>query len=93
MLLISTQQGAMVHEFGHLFGATRAESRVSAPAGADAACPFCAEFAQVVAPAFSHAFAMPALVLAQPELGIDAAHSAITAAVPTPRSRGPPSSN
>ncbi len=83
----------MLHEFGHLFGSRRAEVRVNAQAGADTACPYCAEFAQVVAPTFSHAFALPVLALAQPELGVDAGHAAITATAPAPRSRGPPASS
>ena len=90
-LLILTQQGAVVHELGHLFGAIRLEARVDAPTGVDTACPLCAEFAQVVAPAFGHTVEIPTLVLAEPELGDQISHPAITAAVPTPRSRGPPS--
>lgn len=90
-LLILTQQGAVEHELGHLFGAIRLEARVDAPTSVDTACPLCAEFAQVVAPAFSRTFEVPTLVLAEPELGADTGYSSITATGPTPRSRGPPS--
>ncbi len=91
MLLIMTQQGAVLHELGHLFGAIRSEVRVDVPASVETACPLCAEFAQAITPAFSHTFEIPTIDLAEPELGADRGHSAITAAVPTPRSRGPPS--
>jgi len=93
LLLILTQQGAVVHELGHLIGAYRTQPQADASTRADATCPLCAEFAQVVAPAFSHAFQIPRLVLAEPELGDELRHTAIDAAVPGPRSRGPPSSS
>ena len=94
LLLILTQQGAVVHELGHLFGAIRSEVlRVDAPATVETACPLCAEFAQAITPAFSHTFEIPTLALAEPEVGTDAGHLTITAAVPVARSRGPPSSS
>lgn len=92
LLMILAQQGALVHELSHLSGADAGQARVDAKVAADGACPLCAEFAQVVTPAFSHAFQIHHLVLAAPELGSERRHAAIDASVPTPRSRGPPSS-
>ncbi|HVB64913.1 MAG TPA: DUF2946 family protein, partial [Nitrolancea sp.] len=93
LLLILTQQGAVVHELGHLIGADRTQPQADAGTSADATCPLCAEFARVVTPAFSYAFQIPRLVLAEPELGDELRHTAIDATVPGQRSRGPPSSS
>ena len=90
LLLIVAQQGAVVHELSHFSRISQAEPGVDSQTAADAACALCPAFAQVVTPAFSHAFYVPPLVRAVPER-ISAPHySAITAAVPQPRSRGPP---
>ncbi len=90
LLLILTQQGAVVHELGHLIGAMRATVQVRSSAGVEGPCPYCAEFAQVVTPAFSHSLQMPRLTLAEPELGAALAPAAVIAWIPSPRSRGPP---
>jgi hypothetical protein len=46
-----------------------------------------------VTPAFSHAFHIPPLVRADVARTPAAQYAAVTAAVPTPRSRGPPLSS
>jgi len=51
----------------------------------------CPAFAQVVTPAFSHSFHIPVLLCAALERGTEERFIAVETAVPTPRSRGPPS--
>lgn len=92
LLLIATQQGAVVHEVGHFAGSGGVSTRVDAAETPDAACGLCSIFAQVVTPAFSHAFHVPPLVRAVPERFCEPRFAAILGAVPTPRSRGPPAS-
>src|ERR1017187_11009400 len=90
MLLMVAQQGAVVHELSHVTGVRSEVLRAQSGGVEDTTCALCPAFAQVVTPAFSHAFYVPPLVRAVPER-ISAPHySAITAAVPQPRSRGPP---
>ena len=106
LLLLIAQQGAVVHEIGHL---TEVSSRGGVGSGAlssgelssseahstaglaDATCALCPAFAQVVTPAFSHSFHLPVLLRAALERGTNPLYIAAEAAVPTPRSRGPPS--
>jgi hypothetical protein len=88
-LLIGGQQGAVMHELGHLAGVQRADLQVSA-GETEGNCALCPLFAQVATAAFSHSFQIPLLLRAgihrQSELPVEA----IDGAVPTPRSRGPP---
>ena len=89
LLLLLAQQGAVVHELSHLNGATGIE--LSADTGAaNTICALCPAFAQVSAPAFSHSFPVPQLGRAAFEPGAKPIFAVIEAAVPTPRSRGPP---
>ena len=90
LLLLIAQQGAVVHEVGHLSEISSGEVRVEAGL-VDAACALCPAFAQVVTPGFSHSFLIPALLRAAVDRGPDPLYAAVDAAVPTPRSRGPPS--
>jgi hypothetical protein len=101
LLLLIAQQGAVVHEIGHLTevsssggvgsgGLSSGEAHSSAGL-ADATCALCPAFAQVVTPAFSHSFHIPVLLRAALERSTDPRYIAVEAAVPTPRSRGPPS--
>jgi hypothetical protein len=90
LLLLIAQQGAVVHEVGHLSEASSSVARVDASL-ADAACALCPAFAQVVTPAFSHSFHIPVLLRAALDRATDPLYAAVDAAVPTPRSRGPPS--
>jgi hypothetical protein len=90
LLLLIAQQGAVVHEVGHLAELSATASRVDASL-ADATCALCPAFAQVVTPAFSHAFHIPVLLRAALARVTAPLFAAVDAAVPTPRSRGPPS--
>jgi hypothetical protein len=91
LLLMVAQQGAMVHELSHLSGAANGELRAQAGEAADTTCALCPAFAQVVTPAFSHSFNAPLLVRFALELTPEPQLLALEAAVPRPRSRGPPS--
>jgi hypothetical protein len=91
LLLITAQQGAVVHELSHVPNADGVSSRVGAGGAADTACAPCPAFAQTVTPAFSHAFHVPVLVRANVARSEEPRFRAQGTAVPTPRSRGPPS--
>jgi hypothetical protein len=89
-MLIAGQQGAVVHELGHLASAQDVP-HLSAGETADGACALCPLFAQVATAAFSHSFHVPSLLPAGTGRESGTPVEAIDAAVPTPRSRGPPS--
>src|ERR1700722_7425674 len=100
LLLLTAQQGAVVHEIGHLSEISSSDvspndlssSEARSTAGlAGAACALCPAFAQVITPAFSHSFHIPVLLRAALDRGTDPLYAAVDTAVPTPRSRGPPS--
>ncbi len=91
LLLLAAQQGAVVHELSHINGIHGPELRIDAGALADANCALCPVFAQVLTPACSHAFGLPSLVRATLERSGEPRIDAADAAIPTPRSRGPPS--
>lgn len=90
LLLMVAQQGAVVHELSHVSGASNGELRVQSDGAADTTCALCPAFAQVVTPAFSHSFHIPPLVRFALERVTEPRYAAIDAAVPRPRSRGPP---
>lgn len=89
LLLLIAQHGAVEHELGHLVDASTTEANL-APLLADATCALCPAFAQVVTPAFSHSFHIPALIRVALERGTDPLIVALDAAIPTPRNRDPP---
>jgi len=89
-MLIAGQQGAVVHELGHLASAQGAPHIVAGET-ADGACALCPLFAQVATAAFSHSFHTPSLLRGGTGRQSGLPIEAIDAAVPTPRSRGPPS--
>ena len=91
LLLLMAQQGAVDHELSHVSPADQAELRIDASRLTDATCALCAAFAQVVTPTFSHTFDLPSLARATPQLTPEPRFVAVNAAVPRPRSRGPPS--
>lgn len=91
LLLIVAQQGAVVHELSHVPGLGAATVGVDARGVADTSCALCPAFAQVATPAFSHAFHIPLLIRAEADRFSELRYEAIDSAVPTPRSRGPPS--
>jgi hypothetical protein len=91
LLLMVAQQGAVVHELSHVSGTNHVDLRVQSDGAADETCALCPAFAQVVTPAFSHSFHIPLLVRLTLEPVPQPRYAAIDAAVPRPRSRGPPS--
>ena len=90
LLLMVAQQGAVVHELSHVSSIGSAEITLASGI-ADTACALCPAFAQVVAPAFSHSFVLPLLLRAAVERSTTPPIETVDAAIPTPRSRGPPS--
>ena len=92
LLLMVAQHGAVVHELSHFSDAGHVGLQVQAGDGAaDKTCALCPAFAQVVTPAFSHSFHIPLLVRFALVPVSERRYAAIDAAVPRPRSRGPPS--
>lgn len=91
LLLMTAQQGAVVHELSHVTGAAQAQLQIHAGGAADSTCALCPVFAQVVTPAFSHSFHIPLLVHAGSQLTPEPRFVGVDASVPRPRSRGPPS--
>jgi hypothetical protein len=90
-VLLLAQQGAVVHELSHVFGAAHsAGSNVDTRGSTDTACAECPAFAQATAAAFSHSFQIPLQVLLTVQLASELTVAAIEAALPDPRSRGPP---
>jgi hypothetical protein len=88
VLLVAGQQGATMHELGHL--AVAQSPAVHAGETGEGNCALCPLFAQVATAAFSHAFHVPLPVRAGIERVVEPPAQAVDAAVPAPRSRGPP---
>ena len=90
LLLVFAQQGAVLHELGHLSLGDRTQgSALRAQLPADGSCATCEAFAQVANPASgasSTLVASAAVYLPVPA----PLYAIIAAATPTPRSRGPP---
>ena len=91
LLLLVAQQGAVVHELSHFSRVNHAGLELDSRIAADTTCAQCPAFAQVFTPAFSHAFFIPSLLRAAAARLSEPRYAAIDAAVPQPRSRGPPS--
>jgi hypothetical protein len=91
LLLLTAQQGAVVHELSHLSGAEQAQVRVDAGGTVDTTCALCPAFAQAASPAFSHSLQIPLLVRTGSQLSSELRFLVVDASVPQPRSRGPPS--
>ena len=91
LLLLIAQQGAVVHKLSHLAGADTKDIHVHVGGRADTHCGLCPAFAQATAPAFAHTFHMPVLVRTALQLIPEPQFAGADAAVPPPRSRGPPS--
>jgi hypothetical protein len=91
LLLVLVQQGAVLHELGHLSHGDRGNAPAlrADPHSNDATCPTCEAFAQVTNPASGAASTLAASAAVY--LSIPAPVYAIVAAdTLTPRSRGPP---
>jgi hypothetical protein len=91
LLLLTAQHGAVDHELSHFFGSDRADLRIDAGGAANSPCALCPAFAQVVTPTFGHSFEIPLLVRTGSQLSAEPQFEVLDAAVPRPRSRGPPS--
>ena len=91
VLLMTAQQGAFVHELSHVFRVDAGNVRVNVSSVADSTCVQCPAFAQVVTPAFYHAFQIPTFVRVAAELRSNLLFSVADAPAPPSRSRGPPS--
>jgi hypothetical protein len=90
LLLVFAQQGAVLHELGHLSHGDRGDGpALSAQQPAETICPTCEAFAQVANPTAgaAHTLAASAAAYLQPPAPI---YAIIAADTPTPRSRGPP---
>jgi len=89
LLLITAQQGAVVHDLAHVSATSGTAVKVVSGI-TDTACALCPAFAQVNTPAFSHSFQVPLLVRTALNISAEPLYAVIDAAVPSPRSRGPP---
>jgi hypothetical protein len=89
LLLITAQQGSVVHELSHLNGANGAQVKVDSGA-ANSTCALCPAYAQASAPVVGHSFEVPLLIRAAFIAGARPLIAIVEAAVPTARSRGPP---
>ena len=90
-VLLIAQQGAVVHELSHVFGAAHSGGlKIDTRGTTDAACAQCPAFAQATTPAFSHSFQITVQVFLAAQLTSELIIAAIDAALPEPRSRGPP---
>ena len=90
LLVVAAQHGAVVHELGHVSGAIGAELHGDLTAVSEKACASCPSFAEVVTPSLSMSLDLPRLGRALAERAAEPLASAVSAAVPRPRSRGPP---
>jgi hypothetical protein len=93
LLLITAQQGAVIHEVGHLAGVHGIDVRADQHGAADSSCALCPVFAQVVTPAFSYEFNVPIVTRAEIERGVELRVDAADYSATIPRSRGPPSTS
>ncbi len=91
LLLLTAQQGAVNHELSHFSPAGQAELKIDTGDAIEAPCSLCDVFAQAVTPTFGHSFNIPLLIRAISQLVPEPRFVALDAAVPRPRSRGPPS--
>ena len=89
LLLMVVQQGAVVHELGHVAELSGVSGSV-ATGLSDSNCALCPAYAQAASPAFSHSFFIPSLVRAPLELIAEPLVLAADNPVPAARSRGPP---
>jgi hypothetical protein len=92
LLVLLAQQGALLHELGHLTEAAHASGLALQPAAPlleGGVCPTCEAFSQVANPAAAHAV-HPALCLPALALTPAPGYAIVLAEAPTPRSRGPP---
>ena len=89
LLLVFAQQGAILHELGHVYR-TGAPALKNDPTLLDGKlCETCLAFAQAANPASGTTY-VPPIVAAVRHVSPEPRYSIIAAGVPAPRSRGPP---
>jgi hypothetical protein len=93
LLLTLTQQGAVMHEIGHLRGADSMALHVDGTGSAEATCPLCLMYAQAMTPAFSYRFPLTDLAPFTSARQIARATSVAELKTFKPRSRGPPATS
>ncbi len=91
LLVLTAQHSAEIHELSHFSRMNPAALQAAPTTVAEENCALCATFAQVNTPAFSHAFHIPSFDRTARERPTQGRYTPIDAAVPQPRSRGPPS--
>ena len=92
LLLLIGQQGAVLHELGHVCrAAARTEVAVQTAAKGDETCELCLGYSQLATPA-SHSVPVCLLERVPSRIGTERAVAATPIDPPTPRSRGPPAS-
>jgi hypothetical protein len=93
LLLLLAQQGAVLHEMSHIVraGVSGADVAVQADSALEKTCELCLAFSQVANPA-GHSITVPMFEPTACAAGSNPFRAAAPAAIPTPRSRGPPTS-
>jgi hypothetical protein len=89
LLLVFAQQGAMLHELGHIHADGSSEIRYEKAALAAKLCDTCAAFAQIGNPASASIAVLPAAAAAHHYVP-EPVYSIVAAEAPPSRSRGPP---
>ena len=89
LLLVFAQQGAILHELGHVYRTSAPALRNYATLPHGKMCETCLAFAQAANPA-SGTLLVPRIVAAVRHVSPDPEYSIIAAGAPAPRSRGPP---
>ncbi len=92
LLLLTAQLGAVLHEVSHICRVgTNVQAQVHADTFLEKTCELCFAFSQVANPA-GNTVGVGQFEPSSCDAGILVARAATPTAVPTPRSRGPPSS-
>jgi hypothetical protein len=91
LLLLLTQQGAVLHELGHIchIGTQDVSVHAASDSLSERTCELCLAFSQLAHPA-SHTIHVPLLVPVAAIIGAGTHCSITPAELPTVRSRGPP---
>ena len=89
-LLLLAQQGAIVHELGHVTAWMRAATEIGPTHRVGKPCALCPVYAQAVTPACSHPYPNPPLRHATPDRRSEPDRTVADATAPRPRSRDPP---
>lgn len=91
-LLLTAQMGAVLHEVSHICRvSTNAREQVHADTALEKMCDLCVAYSQVANP-FGNTVAVARFEPTSCAAGLLLTHAVVAADVPTPRSRGPPTS-